>query len=143
MPLESSKTRRYATSFSALNVGAQPRKKSATTAAPDGLDFQNASAALTRLDKGTFSLVSPGAIAAGANVEVTVTLVDAIFNAAVDGATETDLVIINAPATLEAGLDVGSERITGTNTLTLRIYNTSAGAITPATNTYQYFLVRS
>jgi hypothetical protein len=143
MPLESSKTRRRATSFSALNVGTELRGKSATTVGPDGQDFHNYAASFTRFDKGSFSLTSPGAIGANAAVEVSVTLADAQVAVVLDGATQVDLVIINAPITLEAGLDVGSERITALNTLTFRIFNTTAAPITPATNTYLYFLARS
>jgi hypothetical protein len=143
MPVASSFTRRRATSFSAINVGTQPRKTSATSAGPQGPDFHNAAASLTRLDKGTVSVPSPGAIAAGGVAEVTVTLVDAIASATLDGATQSDLIILNAPVGLEAGLDIGSERITALNTLKFRIFNTTAGPITPATATYSYFLVRS
>jgi hypothetical protein len=117
MPLQSANTRRKATAFSAICVGTQPRKASATTTPPQGPDFKAGPATIVRLDKGTFSLASPGAIGAGLAVEVTVVLPNAIASAVLDGATFSDLVLINAPITLEAGLDVGSERITAAGTL--------------------------
>ena len=143
MPLQSSKTRRFGTAFKAICIGIGLRKASQTTAGPDGQDFHNVPATLTRLDKGSFVLASPGAIAAGGFVEVTAALPDAQIAVSIDGAIQSDLIILNGPATLEAGLDVGSERITALNTVTFRIYNTTAGGITPALNTYQYFIVRS
>jgi len=130
MPLQSSKTRRRATSVSALQVGTLPRGKTAA-------------ASFTRFDKGSFSLAAPGLIAAGASLEVSVVIADAALNAPLDGTTQTDIVVLNAPLTLEAGLSIGAERVTAPNTIKFRIYNTGAVGVSPATNTYLYFLARS
>ena len=144
MPLESTKTSRQATKFRALIVGWNLRKTSASTTAPYAQDFKNAPAAITRFDKNVFSFPSPGAIPANSSIEVTVTLPDAqVPNTAVDGATESDLIVLNGPITLETGVLISGERITALNTLTFRLFNSTNAPITPATNNYQYFIVRS
>jgi len=143
-PHATGKTRRLATAFRALCIGTEKRLAENTGAGPLDPDFQTGPATLTRLDKGNFLLVSPGAIAAAATVEVSVTIADAILSTVLSGgATQSDLVHVNAPASLEAGLTVGTARITAPNTITFRVTNSSGGPITPATATYQYFLVRS
>jgi hypothetical protein len=143
MPLESSKVSRTATRFTALKVGVELRKASATTAAPRGQDYHNSPADITRLDKNSFSLASPGAIGAGLSIEVSVTVANAQIPVTIDGHIESDLVVLNAPITLEAGLIVGSARITALNTITFRIFNATVAGQTPATNTYLYAIIRS
>jgi hypothetical protein len=128
MALASSKARRFATAFKALYVGPFLRKQDTET------DFTVAAATLTRLDAGTVSLPSPGAVASGLSIEVSVTVPDAAVG---------DLVALCAPVVLEAGLIIGAVRVTAANTITFRIVNATVGSITPATATYSYFLART
>lgn len=106
-----------ATNFSALNVGDRR--------ALPGSDIQ-------RIKTGTFTL-DAASIAAGAAAEQTVTIA---------GLSTNDVLQVNAPAALEAGLTVGSERVTAADTLKFRITNTTAAPVDPASATYSYIAFR-
>lgn len=106
-----------ATNFSALNVGARRTLP--------GTDIE-------RIKAGTFT-VDAASIAAGATAEQTVT---------VSGLTTGDLVKINAPAALEAGLTVSAERVSAADTLVFRITNTTAAPVDPASAVYSYIAFR-
>ena len=130
MALASSKARRFVTGLKGLCVGRELRKEDTNA------DFVTSPANITRLDSALFTVASPGAIAAGTTVEVTVTVSDANLG---------DMILITPPATIEAGLTVGNAYVSAANTIKFRISNVSAGTVTPAlqTLTYTYFLIRT
>lgn len=66
-------------------------------------------------------------IAAGAIAELTVTVV---------GAAAGDVVHLGPPATLEAGL-MASARVSATDTVTIRVHNTTGGAVDPVSATWR------
>jgi hypothetical protein len=66
-------------------------------------------------------------IAAGATAELTITAT---------GATAGDVVQMGPPAGLEAGL-IANARVSATNTVTIRLLNSTAGAIDPASATWK------
>ena len=59
----------------------------------------------------------------------------ATFNITVNGAKAGDVVFLSAPAAIEAGL-IWSGYVSAANTVTVRIHNTTAGAIDPAIGTW-------
>jgi hypothetical protein len=87
---------------------------------------------ITRIKKGSFVL-DAASMLTNTVAEQTVT---------VAGLLTTDLVIINAPIGLEAGLLVSSGRVTAADTLKFRIHNQTAGTIDPASATYTYIAFR-
>jgi len=66
-------------------------------------------------------------IAAGGNAELTVTAT---------GAASGDLVDLGPPAALEAGL-IATARVSAANTVTIRLYNSTAGAVDPVSATWK------
>lgn len=73
-----------------------------------------------------------GSISAGAVATDTIT---------VTGAVAGDCVMVGVPAGFNAGL-TWSPHVTGANTVTLRVHNTTGGAIDPASATFKATVVR-
>lgn len=71
-------------------------------------------------------------IAAGATAELTIT---------VPGAASTNAVVLGPPAGLEAGL-MATGRVSAADTVTIRLHNTTAGAIDPADATWRATVLR-
>ncbi len=89
---------------------------------------------ITFIKKGTVS-VDPASIDTLAVGEVTVT---------VTGAAVGDAVIMHPPAAgLTAGLIVADARVSATNEVKVRIYNSTAGAVNEAAANWIYTLIRS
>ena len=76
--------------------------------------------------KAASATVAPGSIASLATYTTTIT---------VAGAKATDTVLVGPPAALQAGL-VPFGVVTAANTVTLSIYNSTGGALTPASATW-------
>lgn len=89
---------------------------------------------ITKIQKGTIASVNPDEIASGAAAEITVTIT---------GAAAGDALVINPPAALEAGLIVGSARVTDTNEAKFRIFNAAGEAVNAASATWTYILFKS
>lgn len=68
------------------------------------------------------------------------TLTDATATGTIPGALVGDRVTLMPPATLEAGIVPISAHITGTNTVTARAYNATAGTVDPASAAWAYTL---
>jgi hypothetical protein len=88
---------------------------------------------ITALLGGTVSLTPPS-LTTGATGSVNVT---------VTGAGVGDLVVLEAPAALEAGLVFIGASVTATNTITARFYNPSAGTVTGTARSWGYRVVSS
>lgn len=73
----------------------------------------------------------PGNILAATSLELTLTI---------SGARVGDMVIINAPS-LEANLNLGPAWVSATNTVKVRITNPTVGAIDPASQSFNYWLI--
>lgn len=86
---------------------------------------------ITDVRSATATLDFPS-IAAGAVATLTIT---------VTGAVAGDTVSLGAPATLEAGL-MFTGIVTAANTVTVRVHNTTAGAIDPASATWRATVIR-
>lgn len=76
--------------------------------------------------------VAPVSVGAATTAEQTFTVV---------GLQTTDAVIVSKPS-FQAGLSIATARVSALNTLAITYANPSAGAITPATETYQLFVAR-
>jgi hypothetical protein len=73
-------------------------------------------------------------LAAGAIVDAAVT---------VPGVLSTDVVIaVMGPAALDAGLLIQSARVASANTVTVRLFNSTAGAINEASGVYRFIIGR-
>lgn len=95
--------------------------------------FESASGAtITDFLSGTVS-VNPPSIAGGAEADVSVTIT---------GAAAGDVVVLQPPAALTAGLYIVGVAVTATNTVTLRLYNVTGGAIDEAAATWNYRIFR-
>lgn len=71
----------------------------------------------------------------------TLTAVDAAVT--VPGVLSTDVIIaVIPPAAWNAGLSVQSARVASANTVTVRIYNSTAGALDAASGTYRFVIGR-
>lgn len=99
-----------------------------------GLACGSGGTELTLVKKGTVS-IDPASIAAGAVGETSVTIA---------GAAAGDSVIMNPPAAgLTAGLIFGGCTVSAANTVKVRIFNSTAGAIDEAAGTWTYAILRS
>lgn len=78
------------------------------------------------------AVINFGSISAGAVATATIT---------VTGAVAGDCVKVGVPAAFNAGL-MWSEHVTAADTVTLRVYNTTGGAIDPASGTFKATVVR-
>jgi len=85
-----------------------------------------------RIEFGTVESSNPASIAAGANGSCTLTI---------SGADTTDLVFVSARE-LEDGLVVGNVTVTGTDTVTIELINTTAGAVDGAAQDFDYVLIK-
>ena len=99
---------------------------------PTGRLILNASSPITGIRFGTVA-VDPPSNAANTTTNVNVT---------VTGLTTSDQVWASALNALEDGLVLESVQVTATNTLTLGIRNTSAGAIDGASRNWAYLAIR-
>lgn len=71
----------------------------------------------------------------------TLTIVDNAIT--VPGVLSTDWVVaVVPPATLNAGLSVQSARVTANNTVSVRMYNSTAGALDAASGTWTFIIGR-
>ena len=77
--------------------------------------------------------VTPGAISANTSSEVTVTM---------PGLLTTDIVLAFIKPTLTAGIDLSNPRVSANNTLKITFQNSTGSTVTPATETYTYYIVR-
>lgn len=81
----------------------------------------------------TYSItISPGAVSANTNKEVTVT---------VTGLNTSDIVYVNKP-TMTTGIVLGGARVSAANTLAVVYGNLTAGSLTPASESYTVVAIR-
>lgn len=100
--------------------------------ADGGLKAGSDGTLLTKVEKGSVS-VDLASIAASSAADATLTI---------SGAAAGDSVIINA-AGLTAGLLLCQAYVSAADTVTVRLYNTTAGAIDEASATWYYTLIKS
>ncbi len=104
-----------------------------SSTSPGGLLLRDSSATRTVWSGWTAAAtLNFGSIAAGASAALTMT---------VTGATISTPVALGPPANLEAGL-IAFGVVTATNTVEVRLMNTTASAIDPASNTWRAFVGR-
>lgn len=73
-------------------------------------------------------------LAAGTAVDASVT---------VPGVLSTDVIVwVVPPAAWNGGMMVQSARVASANTVTMRLFNTTAGALDPASGTYRFIVGR-
>ena len=73
--------------------------------------------------------INPASLAAGAVANETVT---------VTGLATTDVVAVRPPVTIEAGIHVLSSDVSAANTLRVRVFNSTAGTVDPASASWTY-----
>lgn len=98
----------------------------------NGFLIGDSAVAITKIIKGTVS-VNPAEIAAAASAETDVTI---------SGAAAGDIVIVNIPASLEAGLVLSGARVKEANTVSIRLSNISAEAVNGAARDWSYVILR-
>jgi hypothetical protein len=86
--------------------------------------------------------INPANLTPNTQAETTVSIAAALAASGIAAAAG-DLVFVQPPSTLEAGLVPVSARITATNTLGVTIRNTTAGAIDGAALTWTFMLIRA
>ena len=85
--------------------------------------------------------INPASLATGAEGETTVSIAAALPSGVSIAAGE--LVLVQPPSNLEAGLMVKSARISATNTLGVTLRNVSGGTVDGAALTWTFFLPRA
>jgi hypothetical protein len=89
--------------------------------------------------------VAPASVGAGTSAEQTFAipgLRGPVAATPSSAATPGDFVVASNPLTAQAGLAIGTARVTATDTVGITFVNSSAGAIVPTTGTYLFLVVR-
>lgn len=88
-----------------------------------------------RVVSGSFSW-TPGLIGATSEVETTLTT---STDAQMGGLRVGMVVVVNAPTTFNAGLELTHYCVPATDSLTIRVRNSTGGGITPASGTWRFW----
>lgn len=92
----------------------------------------NSSQAMTYIKSGTIS-VNPESVSANSSAETEVTI---------SGAAVGDIVIMNVPASLEAGLAYSGVRVSAANTVQVRLSNITGSGVDGDARDWTYTIIR-
>jgi hypothetical protein len=110
-----------------------PQRSKGSNAAIEALTIGKFGTKLTQVAVGSVD-VNPASLAAQTSAETDVTITGVVVG---------DIVLMNPPESLEAGLCFSGARVSDDDTVSVRLSNVTGGAVDGASRTWGYLVVRT